>query len=121
MLSPGLEDNCASNERNRLPNCSSLNSQSAASWSTHALDNFASATRVCRRFRTGLFGIEHRVKMAHGSSVSHHQELLARIICKSLKIIRKLWVIERFLLPLRGCSDTRRAGRSVAPTLHAAG
>src|ERR1039458_3871667 len=94
MLSPGLDDNCESNDRNRLPNRSSLNSQSAASRSTHAPGESASAIEVRRRFRTVLFGIEHRVKVAHGSSVSHHQELLARIICKSLKIIRKLWVIE---------------------------
>jgi hypothetical protein len=34
------------------------------------------------------------VKAAHGSSVSHLREYLARIICNLLKILRKLWVIE---------------------------
>lgn len=50
MLSPGLEDNCSSNERNRLPSRSSLNSHSATSRSTHASGSFASAIRNCRRF-----------------------------------------------------------------------
>jgi hypothetical protein len=94
MLSPGLEDNCSSSARNRLPNRSSLNSHSASSRSTHVSGDFASAIEACRRLRTVSFAIQHRVKVAHGSFVSHLRELLARIICKSLKIIRKLWVIE---------------------------
>src|SRR5260370_15653127 len=54
-----------------------------------------------RRSRVGPFDAERRV---------HH---------RARRTTTCLW--HGFLLPLRGCSDTRRAGRSVAPTPHVAG
>src|ERR1700692_4072517 len=113
MLSPGLDDNCESSDWNRLPSRSSLNSQSASSRSTHAFGDFASATVDRRRDRTFSFGILHRVEVAHGQSVSHHRETLARIICKSLEIIRKMWVIESQLTPPGDGQIGRKSGFSV--------
>ena len=45
------------------------------------------------------------MKVAHGSSVSHLREYLARIICNLLKILRKLWVIESLATRLPTDSD----------------
>lgn len=109
IASPGLDDNCSSSARNRLPSRSSANVAPANSRSTQFSPLFASATVRLRRARTGFSGMQHRVEVAHGGVVSHDIESNSRTACKSLT--RK-----RACGQLKGCLIAYNAGISAAGT-----